>query len=56
MTGFLLADVADAFARIEDPAERVRLAFKLFDSEGVALVNLLPRRERRTRRDARAGA
>ena len=35
------ADVADAFARIEDPAERVRLAFKLFDSEGVALVNLL---------------
>jgi len=37
----LLADVADAFARIEDPAERVRLALKLFDSEGVALVNLL---------------
>jgi hypothetical protein len=37
----LLTDVADAFARIEDPAERVRLAFKLFDSEGVALVNLL---------------
>jgi hypothetical protein len=28
----LLADVADAFARIEDPAERVRLAFELFDS------------------------
>jgi hypothetical protein len=37
----LLADVADAFARIEDSAERVRLASKLFDSEGVALVNLL---------------
>jgi transcriptional regulator with XRE-family HTH domain len=37
----LLAEVADSFARIEDPAERVRLAFKLFDSEGVALVNLL---------------
>jgi hypothetical protein len=37
----LLGDIADAFARIEDPAERVRLAFKLFDSEGVALVNLL---------------
>jgi lambda family phage tail tape measure protein len=37
----LLGDVADAFARVEDPAERVRLAFKLFDSEGVALVNLL---------------
>ena len=28
----LLGDVAGAFARIEDPAERVRLAFKLFDS------------------------
>ncbi|MGI9502628.1 MAG: phage tail tape measure C-terminal domain-containing protein [Geminicoccaceae bacterium] len=37
----LLGDVANAFAKIEDPAERVRLAFKLFDSEGVALVNLL---------------
>ena len=37
----LLGDVADAFARIEDPAERVRLAFKLFDSEGLPLVNLL---------------
>jgi lambda family phage tail tape measure protein len=37
----LLGDVADAFARIEDPAERLRLAFKLFDSEGAALVNLL---------------
>jgi hypothetical protein len=37
----LLGDVADAFTRIEDPGERVRLAFKLFDSEGVALVNLL---------------
>ena len=33
----LLGDVADAFARIEDPAERVPLAFKLFGSEGVAL-------------------
>jgi lambda family phage tail tape measure protein len=37
----LLSDVADAFKRIEDPAERVRLAFKLFDSEGVAMVNVL---------------
>lgn len=37
----LLGDVADALSRIEDPAERVRLAFKLFDSEGVALVNML---------------
>lgn len=37
----LLGEVADAFTRIEDPATRVRLAFKLFDSEGVALVNML---------------
>ncbi len=37
----LLADVADAMARIEDPSERVRIAFKLFDSEGVAMVNML---------------
>jgi hypothetical protein len=29
----LLGEVADAFTPIEDPAERVRLAFKLFDSE-----------------------
>jgi hypothetical protein len=38
----LLGDVADAFARIEDPAERMRLAFKLFDSEGVALGAVSP--------------
>ena len=31
----------DALARIEDPAERGQLAFKLFDSKGVALVNPL---------------
>ncbi len=37
----LLGDVAEAFKGIEDPAERVRLAFKLFDSEGVAMVNML---------------
>jgi hypothetical protein len=29
----LLADVADAFARIEDPAERVRLGFKPLNSD-----------------------
>jgi hypothetical protein len=47
----LLGDVAEAFAsRIR--AERVRLAFKLFDSEGVALVNLLSDGGR----NARAGA
>jgi len=37
----LLNDVAEAFKRTTDPAERLRLAFKLFDSEGVAMVNML---------------
>jgi len=37
----LLNDVAEAFKRTADPAERLRLAFKLFDSEGVAMVNML---------------
>ena len=33
--------IADAMARVENQSDRVRLAFKLFDSEGVALVNTL---------------
>lgn len=33
--------VADAVARLENQADKVRVAFKLFDSEGVALVNTL---------------
>ena len=33
--------VADALADVKNPADRVRLAFKLFDSEGVAMVNML---------------
>ena len=37
----LLGDVAHAFTKVKDPAERLRLAFKLFDSEGVAMVNIL---------------
>ena len=37
----LLAEVADQMAKIEDPAQRVRVAFKLFDSEGVSMVNML---------------
>ena len=37
----LLNDVAEAFKDTKDPAERLRLAFKLFDSEGVAMVNML---------------
>ena len=37
----LLSQVADALKNTTDPAERLRLAFKLFDSEGVAMVNML---------------
>lgn len=37
----LLGDIADAFSGVESQAERVRLAFKLFDTEGVTFVNLL---------------
>jgi hypothetical protein len=37
----LLPEVADKIAALEDPAMRVRVAFKLFDSEGVAMINML---------------
>jgi len=37
----MLAEVADALAGVEDPAERVRLAFQLFDSEGVRMLDML---------------
>src|SRR5690606_27393996 len=40
-TDDLLGDVADALTRVRNPADRVRLALKLFDSEGVAMVNML---------------
>jgi hypothetical protein len=33
--------IADAFAEVDSQSERVKLAFSLFDSEGVALVNTL---------------
>ncbi len=33
--------IADAMSRVETQADKVRLAMKLFDSEGVALVNTL---------------
>jgi hypothetical protein len=33
--------IADAMLEVEGQSDRVRLAFKLFDSEGVSLVNLL---------------
>lgn len=39
----LLNDVAAALQKVPDQATRVKLAFKLFDSEGVALVNTLGR-------------
>lgn len=33
--------LADAFQGVESQSDRVRLAFKLFDSEGVSMVNML---------------
>jgi len=33
--------LADAFAEVKNPADRLRLAFKLFDSEGAVMVNML---------------
>ena len=33
--------IADAFGQVENQADKVRLAMKLFDSEGVSLVNTL---------------
>ena len=35
------ADIADRLNRVESQSQRVRLAFKFFDSEGVRLVNTL---------------
>ena len=37
----LLADIADGMAKVQDPSRRVALAFKLFDTEGVGMVNML---------------
>lgn len=37
----LFKELAGAFQNVETQSERVRLAFKLFDTEGVALVNVL---------------
>jgi predicted nucleic acid-binding Zn-ribbon protein len=33
--------LADAFQGVQNPADRLRLAFKLFDSEGASMVNML---------------
>jgi len=37
----VLADVADRMSEMSDQTDRNRIAMKLFDSEGVALVNML---------------
>ena len=37
----LLREVAEEFSKIPDQSEKVRVAFQLFDSEGVKMVNLL---------------
>lgn len=37
----VLGDVADAFTEVADQTDMNRLAMKLFDSEGVAMVNML---------------
>lgn len=39
-------EIAEAMGRIPSQADRVRLSFKLFDSEGVALVNTLAQGKR----------
>ena len=39
-TEALFTSAMESLAAVEDPLERVRLGFKLFDSEGVALVNM----------------
>lgn len=36
-----MMNLADAFGNVDDGAQRLRIAFKLFDSEGAAFVNLL---------------
>lgn len=36
-----MIELSGAFAQVESDADKVRLAFKLFDSEGVSLVNTL---------------
>lgn len=40
-TESVFRDVADAMANIENPTERVRLAFDLFGKQGVAMVGIL---------------
>lgn len=37
----LLGEVADRMTKVKDPADRLRLAFKMFDTDGAAMVNVL---------------
>src|SRR5690606_12423463 len=37
----LLNEVADALRNVKDPADERRLAFKMFDTDGAAMINLL---------------
>lgn len=37
----LFADMADAISRVENPTQKLALAMKLFDSEGVIMLNLV---------------
>ena len=37
----LLGEVSNALSGVESQSEKVKLAFKLFDSEGVAMINML---------------
>jgi hypothetical protein len=56
----MLLDVASAMETVETQSDRIRLAFKLFDSEGVGVVNMLKdgraALEEYQRRAARLGA
>lgn len=40
-TEVLLGEVADAFSKVKRDSDLTRLAMKLFDSEGVAMINML---------------
>lgn len=37
----LLGEVADRMTKVKDPADKLRLAFKMFDTDGAAMVNVL---------------
>lgn len=37
----LLGEVADALQKVQNPADKLRLAFKMFDTDGAAMVNVL---------------